>query len=61
MREAINKLWNDPARAEAMGRKARQYVEKYHNLEQFTEAIKKEVYDVVDKPVLQDQKSKILK
>ncbi len=61
MREAILELWNDPARVETMGRKARKYVEKYHNLEQFTEAIQREVCEVVDKPVLQDQKSKILK
>jgi glycosyltransferase involved in cell wall biosynthesis len=43
MREAILELWNDPARVETMGRKARKYVEKHHNLEQFTEAIQQVV------------------
>lgn len=43
LREAISYLWNDPARAEKMGEAARKYIEKYHNAEQFVEAIKQEV------------------
>jgi glycosyltransferase involved in cell wall biosynthesis len=35
MREAILSLWNDPARAEAMGRAGRAYIEKHHTLEGF--------------------------
>jgi glycosyltransferase involved in cell wall biosynthesis len=40
LRAAILALWNDPARARAMGRNARAYVEKYHTLEMFTATAK---------------------
>jgi glycosyltransferase involved in cell wall biosynthesis len=36
LRAAILSLWNDPQRAEQMGRNARAHVEKYHTLEKFT-------------------------
>lgn len=36
MRNAILALWNDPLRAEQMGRAARAYVEQHHTLEKFT-------------------------
>lgn len=39
MRKAIVDLWNDPERAERMGKAARKYVEEVHNLEDFTRAI----------------------
>lgn len=47
MREAIKKLWNDPERARKMGEAGRRHIEKYHNMEDFTQAIKAEVFDVV--------------
>jgi glycosyltransferase involved in cell wall biosynthesis len=36
LREAIVSLWNDPARAQQMGRNARALVEQNHTLEKFT-------------------------
>lgn len=36
LRKAILTLWNDPLRAEEMGRNARAFVERYHTLEMFT-------------------------
>lgn len=44
MRKAIYELWNDPERAEEMGRLARKYIERHHNIEQFSEAIKQRVF-----------------
>ena len=35
LKEAMLALWNDPARALAMGRKAREQVERFHRLESF--------------------------
>ncbi len=40
MRKAMVDLWNDPARARAMGRAARAYVEKHHALEKFCRDVK---------------------
>jgi glycosyltransferase involved in cell wall biosynthesis len=40
LRAAILSLWNDPQRAQQMGRDARAFVEKYHTLERFTAAAK---------------------
>jgi glycosyltransferase involved in cell wall biosynthesis len=37
LRSTILSLWNDPARAQQMGRSARAYVEKNHTLEKFTD------------------------
>ena len=36
LRTAILSLWNEPLRAQQMGRNARAYIEKYHTLEKFT-------------------------
>jgi glycosyltransferase involved in cell wall biosynthesis len=36
LRSAIMSLWNEPARAQQMGRNARAYVERNHTLEKFT-------------------------
>jgi len=36
LRSAILALWNDPPRAQQMGRNARAHVEKHHTLEKFT-------------------------
>jgi glycosyltransferase involved in cell wall biosynthesis len=36
LRTAIQSLWNEPLRAQQMGRNARAYIEKHHTLEQFT-------------------------
>jgi glycosyltransferase involved in cell wall biosynthesis len=36
LRTAILSLWNEPLRAQQMGRNARAYVEKHHTLEKFT-------------------------
>jgi glycosyltransferase involved in cell wall biosynthesis len=36
LRRAIQSLWNEPQRAQQMGRDARAFVEKYHTLERFT-------------------------
>jgi hypothetical protein len=40
MRAAMLELWNDPARAAAMGRAARAYVEKHHTLEKFCHSVR---------------------
>jgi glycosyltransferase involved in cell wall biosynthesis len=40
MRAAILSLWNDPQRAEQMGRNARAFIEKYHTLEMFTATVR---------------------
>ncbi len=40
MRAAILELWNDPARALEMGRRARAYVEAHHTLEKFCRDVK---------------------
>jgi glycosyltransferase involved in cell wall biosynthesis len=36
LRTAISSLWNEPLRAQQMGRNARAHVEKHHTLEKFT-------------------------
>lgn len=43
LRKAIKDLWNNPERAEKMGKAARRHIEKYHTLEQFVKTIKQEV------------------
>lgn len=49
LRKEIVNLWNDPLRAEEMGRAARKYVEEHHNLEQFCHAIHHEVQEATGK------------
>lgn len=48
MREAILELWNDPERVAKMGQQGRKYIEKYHKLDQFVYAIKKEVSEALN-------------
>ncbi len=43
LRDAIQSLWNDPERCKRMGRAARAFIVKHHNMEQFVAAIKNEV------------------
>jgi len=40
MRAAMVSLWNDPARARAIGERARAYVEKHHTLDKFSSDVK---------------------
>jgi glycosyltransferase involved in cell wall biosynthesis len=40
LRDAILSLWNDPLRAQQMGRNARAVVEKHHSLEKFTATVR---------------------
>lgn len=47
MRDAIQALWTNPERCKEMGRAARAFIVKHHNLEQFTAAIKQELYTAV--------------
>lgn len=47
MRDAIQSLWNDPARCKKMGQAARAFIVKYHNVEQFALAIKNEIDQAV--------------
>jgi glycosyltransferase involved in cell wall biosynthesis len=49
LREAILTLWNDPERAERMGKAAREYLEKYHTLEQFVDSVKQIAATVIAK------------
>ncbi|MGM0588473.1 MAG: glycosyltransferase family 4 protein [Bacteroidota bacterium] len=46
LREAILELWNDPERAQAMGRAARTFIESGHTMEQFVASITNEVQKV---------------
>jgi glycosyltransferase involved in cell wall biosynthesis len=43
LREAMLALWNDPQRAQEMGRRARAYVEAHHTLEMFTTRVRSAV------------------
>ncbi len=47
MRDAIQTLWDDPERCKKMGRAAREFIVKHHNLEQFVAAIKDELNQVM--------------
>lgn len=40
LRKAILSLWNEPQRAQQMGRNARAFVEKHHTLEKFTSTVR---------------------
>lgn len=46
LREAIVRLWNDPARAREMGKAARKFIEKHHSLEQFVLSVRQIAEDV---------------
>lgn len=46
LREAILKLWNNPALAEEMGRKGREHIERYHSIEQFVDSVRTIVEEV---------------
>ncbi len=43
LREAMLALWHDPARAEAMGRAARTWVERFHTMESFVRDVKQAI------------------
>jgi glycosyltransferase involved in cell wall biosynthesis len=47
LREVILALWNDPARSRAMGEAARAYVERYHRLEDWLDAVRHHTEDAV--------------
>ncbi|HUI64926.1 MAG TPA: glycosyltransferase family 4 protein [Bacteroidota bacterium] len=46
-RDAITTLWNDPARARAMGLRAREWVEKHHRLEDWLAAVKQHTLEAI--------------
>lgn len=46
-REAIQALWNDPARAKAMGARARAYVEEHHRLEDWLAWVKRNTEEAI--------------
>lgn len=48
MRKAIKELWDNPQKAEEMGRAARNHVEKHHNIEDFTAKIQEVVYNAAN-------------
>jgi glycosyltransferase involved in cell wall biosynthesis len=47
LREAIEFLWNNPERAEVMGKEARAYVERYHGLDGWITGIRNVVEDAI--------------
>lgn len=49
LRSAVRELWNDPARAERMGKAARRYVEEFQSLDKFITDVKLIVLDVLKK------------
>jgi glycosyltransferase involved in cell wall biosynthesis len=48
LRNAILSLWNDPLRAQQMGRNARALVEKHHTLEKFTATVRSAAEALLD-------------
>ncbi len=50
LRDAMLRLWNDPARASEMGRAARAYAERHHTLEKFTRDVKGAIDASLDGP-----------
>lgn len=62
LRKAIVELWNDPNRAEEMGKRARRHVEQHHTMEQFVESIKTEVQNTVSgQPIMNGYPKKKIK
>jgi len=61
MRDAIQSLWDDPERCKRMGRAARAFIVKNHNIEQFVAAIKNEIDRSVGLKVPRFQTSSPLK
>lgn len=47
MQQAILELWNDPARAEEMGKNARMYIEEHATLDRFVKHVREIVVDCV--------------
>ena len=54
LRAAILSLWNDPLRAQEMGRNARALVEKHHTLEKFTSTARSAAEASLDGPPAPD-------
>ena len=54
LRNAIQELWADPQKCEEMGRKGREFIENYHSLEQFVEAVSREVRNAASPALVQD-------
>lgn len=61
LREAIVSLWNDPERAEEMGKAAREYIEKHHSWEEYGEIIRRELLSVIGsvRPVEDQEVTKV--
>jgi glycosyltransferase involved in cell wall biosynthesis len=49
LREAILRLWRNPELAEEMGRRGREFIERYHSIEQFVESVRTVVEEVSGK------------
>ncbi|HUL44376.1 MAG TPA: glycosyltransferase family 4 protein [Bacteroidota bacterium] len=47
LREAIETLWKDPARAEEMGREGRKYIEAHHTLDAFVGSVRSIVEELI--------------
>lgn len=47
MHKAIVDLWDDPERADRMGRDARRFIEEHHTADQLAEAVKNELQKVI--------------
>ena len=43
LREAMSDLWNNPEKCKEMGKKGRRFIEEHHNMEQFVDAIYREL------------------
>jgi glycosyltransferase involved in cell wall biosynthesis len=48
LRKAMLDLWNDPARARAMGERGRAYIEKHHTLDKFCRDVKSAIEASLD-------------
>jgi glycosyltransferase involved in cell wall biosynthesis len=47
LHDAILSLWNNPKRAEEMGKKGRKYIEQYHSLEKFVYSVNANIDEVL--------------